>query len=115
MFSVPGWGGGSERDEYLPLLPQDLDNRKQVSFSDLERNVVPWMGYTGSCTVVTPYYPTYQFTLKTLQFIYGKVEVLPDASERILPERLQEIWKDSEICKVDNLLLKGKGPLQIVV
>ena len=107
--------GGSERDEYLPLLLRDLDNRRQVSFSDLERNVVPWIWYIGSCTV-TPYYPRYpQFASKVLQFIYGKAEVLSEVSERNLKQRLQEIWKDSEICQEDNLLLKVRGPLRVVL
>ena len=94
---------------------QDLDNRSQVPFSDWERNIVPWMWYTGSWTV-TPYYPKCpQFTSKVLQFIYGKAEVLSEVSERNLSQRLKEIWKDSEICKEDNLLLKVRGPLRVLV
>ena len=94
---------------------QNLDNRRQVPFSDWEGNVVPWMWYTGSWTV-TPYYPKCpQFALKVLQFIYGKAEVRYEVSEGTLSQRLREIWKDSEIYKVDNLLLRVKSPLQVLV
>ena len=94
---------------------QDLDNRRQVPFSAWEKNIVPWMWYTSSW-IVTPYYPRYpQFALKVLQFIYGKAEVLYEVSEGTLSQRLREIWKDSEIYKVDNLLLRVKGPLQVLV
>ena len=86
-----------------------------MPFSDWEWNIVPWMWYTGSW-IVTPSYPKCpQFSSKVLQFIYGKAEVLSEVSERTLSQRLQEIWKDSEICKEDNLLLKVRGPLQVPV